>query len=246
VHGVSSSLQTIPEEQNFQRGSTGLMCAELNVQEILLPRGGTYLLQPATKALLKGLLPGARISLQPGSRWNTAALKTGDLLGMFPTGGVPVVLRRYLDDEARHSAALAAFAGMFAFLQASLLDKAVFSAHCVEELYPQAPETPAKVGAGADTDMVGGERDAAGHLVLDGAALSNLEVPSCLCGACAPCHLFLTMKINHSSWMLALCCFALIAHHTTEPTPTPREGQQTFRGQLRVKCLMHCPPAVPP
>ena len=163
--------------------------AELNVQEVVVPRGSKELLSAETKAMIKGLLPGARISLQPSSRWSVAALRKLDVASLFGSAGVPAVLQRHLNVDGEQSAALTAFAGMLAFLQTSLLDQAVLAVHCVEDLYPAGAAVASAVDEDGDTSMAtAAAEEESGHLVLDGAALTNLEVRFCviLLPACLP------------------------------------------------------------
>ena len=151
----------------------------------MAPRGGRDLLPAATKAMLKAHLPSARFALQPASCWSTARLhKKGAAAELFPDGEVPRALARRLAAPADNAAALAAFAGMHAFLQASMLDSAVLSLKRVEELYPEAQDggsvdAETQAEGGTDAAMAGPEeRPAAAALkplLLDGAALANLE-----------------------------------------------------------------------
>ena len=155
-----------------------------------MPRGGQALLDPQTKAMLKGHLPGARVSLQPAKDWSIATLHVKDALAHFGPQGAPEVLQAHMDTPDASNALLAAFAGMLAFLNTSLLDQAVLSLRSVGELYPAHARlrlrmlAPPPRAAGEPAAAPAGDAAAASPLdsqqplVLDGAALSNLEVSS--------------------------------------------------------------------
>jgi hypothetical protein len=146
-----------------------------------VPRGGKQLLALETKAMLKGQLPAARFTLQPADLWGIARLKVPGALAAFGAEGPPPLLAKLLESPREHNAALMAFAGMHEFLRRSLLDKAVLSLRCIEDLYPGGA-TPVAAAAHSEPAISTREgatpaaADCQAPLVLDGAALSNLEV----------------------------------------------------------------------
>jgi hypothetical protein len=149
-----------------------------------VPRGGKQLLAPETKAMLKGQLPAASFTPQPADLWGIARLQAPGALAAFGTEGPPPLLAKLLESPREHNAALMAFAGMHEFLRRSLLDKAVLSLRCIEELYPggatpvaaAAHSEPANGTNEGDSGAAAAAADCQAPLVLDGAALSNLEV----------------------------------------------------------------------
>lgn len=176
--------------QSFGCCVDSLLCAELNVCEVLVPKG-QHILLPESKSMLKGLLPDARFSLQPSRTWDPAALLAELRQGVLFSGkDVPQVLSEAAAAPEQSHALLSAFAGMRAFLKRSMLEDAVLKVGSVEGLPGQpAAAVDAAASKAANTANAGsadaatasarvsGEDAPAGStMVLDASALSNLEV----------------------------------------------------------------------
>jgi hypothetical protein len=146
--------------------------------------------------MLKGLLQAACFTLQPAQQWSTCSLSK-NVFESFKDRAVPPVLKECMDAPQENAAALAAFAAMHAFLRKSLLDRAVLAISRVERLWPQRLRVNMEQAAEANmnTKEAGKGKPAADGLaaahtaessvilsaldtpvLLDGAALSNLEV----------------------------------------------------------------------
>jgi hypothetical protein len=165
---------------------------ELNIAEVVIPKGSKAALLPSTKSILKPLLQNACFTLQPAQQWSTCTLLQ-DSLSTFKDREVPVVLKEAMDAPRENAAALAAFAAMHAFLRKSLLDQAVLAVGRMERLWLKSTKTTTGPAAKSslrrnDTEEVrrlasdglaeGSSREAVPDTpaLLDGAALSNLEV----------------------------------------------------------------------
>lgn len=170
---------------------TSSRLAELRVTEAVVPKGSRSVLDPGTRAMMKGLLPDARFSLLPAKHWSAAPVRAAGFADSFGSSAVPFVLQEHIDGGEGSAAAVSAFAAMLAFLQRSLLDRAVLSVGVVERLLPRAaadgavqgsdPAGTSAAGCSADAqvDAATLPTDPAAPLLLDGPALSNLEVRRC-------------------------------------------------------------------
>lgn len=184
--------------QSFVTAEDDLLCAELNVCEVLVPKG-QHILLPESKSMLKGLLPEARFSLQPAKTWESGALLADLRQGaLFAGQDAPQVLSEAASSPEQNEAMLSAFAGMRAFLKRSMLEDAVLKVGSVERLPGQlacgsgasareASGTVAADAMDADAAPKQGSEDApqGSTMVLDASALSNLEV--CLLPLVAIC-----------------------------------------------------------
>ena len=178
VHAVNSAGKQVANPMSAR-------LAELRVAEAVVPKGARSVLDPGTRAMMKGLLPEARFSLLPARHWSAAPLRAEGFADAFASGTVPAVLQEALDGGEASATALSACAAMLAFLQRSLLDRAVLSAGIVERLLPRAATAEGSATAGAGEPGGGADAQNSGSatraepdapLVLDGPALSNLEV----------------------------------------------------------------------
>jgi hypothetical protein len=182
------------------------MHAELNVSEVLVPKGAGTLLQPFTKSMLKGLLPDARFALQLATCWDhkhaLQALKQDTLFSQ----PLPDHLAELQNKPDSHSASLSAMAGMVSYLQRSLLDKAVLSVGAVLPLDMRRHST---VTAAGDLAIQGGQAEDLSlqqSVALDASAFSNLNVCTVL-----HLHTLVLVAIEHES--LTIFCAPL--YYTT-------------------------------
>jgi hypothetical protein len=195
------------------------MRAELNVKEVLVPKGAGTRLQSSTKSMLKGLLPEARFALQRATCWEhehaLRALKQ-DTLFAPP---LPDYLAALLNNPDSHSASLSALAGMVSYLQRSLLDKAVLS---VGEVLPlDTRRRHSTTPSAADLARDGGLAETPSlqqSVALDASAFSNLNARLLLhpptfsfCGLAAVPHACLSCVrhciLRSSSSLVCSCRF---------------------------------------
>lgn len=153
--------------------------AEQNVSEVLVPKGAGTLLQPATKSMLKGLLPDARFALQPTKCWDHKQALNALKQDSFFSQPLPDNLAELQSNPDGHSASLSAMAGMVSYLQRSMLDKAVLGVGTVVPLDIRRRRAAAP---GCDTPGQGDADEATvaaslqQSVALDASALSNLNV----------------------------------------------------------------------
>lgn len=187
--GVDSGLSRLPQKQKVYASHKMLQIAELNVCEVLVPKGGNVL-SPESKSMLKGLLPDARFSLQPASTWDSGPMLVELRQGtLFPDTKVPAILHDAAQAPEQNEALLRAFAGMQRFLNRSMLADAVLKIGTVESLPGRpavgkgmafnedkaatSPSDNADAPQPQDSEL---EAPPGSKMVLDASALSNLEV----------------------------------------------------------------------